>query len=422
MGRLQGNMSRFDFTNNLSVGIVEMNTELFANTCRKDYYFVLPNGKKIVYKSQASLTTVNAPKLRDSGEEPADFIYPTVNDAVNQIEGKETFASSDYDWVSLTYNFHDRCFEWLAKEQAKGDSVVNHAKASYFIGFDTLKNISGPVLKQGLVVPLSNKNASSVAIMRLDNLNLFVSPSTEATIQDLLDYLNNVLTQQKLTAKPVEANHLRFESLHNETSISVKAEDSLLEVLKKVGWTQEGNHQQKGSFVCSYKIRYPMPDSEAKAGHLYHEERRTLAKHTLKTSLTSFYQFIFRELFSSQLMKTAGRHFIAGQPLEFWLPSVLLLDVRKFSASIVDVKGGLDLKELAPLIEEVGVSFNTKYNLVGAILKSPVPPPDNFPCKISGKEALVFFDGTIKKAVKDLNDAAIEFVLLVRAHVDVETA
>ena len=421
---IDSKMTRYDFTNNLSVGVIEMDLELYSNTCRKDFRFILPNGKKIVHKNQGSLTSVNIPKLTSSGEKAVEFIYPTVLDAVNQIESKESFASSDYDWVGLTYNFYDHRFEWLSKEQSKTDSVYNHSKSSFYIGYDYLKNISSQVLQNGLVIPLSNKGANFIKTMRTDNINLFISTSQDSTVQDLLDYLNRILEQQKMTNKPVEASHLKFESLKNSKVAHVtEPSGKLIDLLKQVGWTNEENQQQGGSYICTFQIKYPMPDAEAKSSHLLIEETRIHAKHSLKTSLTSFYQFMFRELFVKHLVKTAGRSYIAGQPVEYWLPTVLILDMRKYSATVVNVKGGLDLKELVPLIEEMGISFNTKYSLFGAILRSPQAPYDSYPCQIVGTEARIYYDGPFRKlTTKDLDDSIIQYVLLTRSHVDVETS
>ena len=422
---VQSSFNRFDFTNNFSIGLFELGLALNRCITRRNFHFILPNGKRITHKSQNSLTAVNIPVLRGNGNTTEDLAYPTVLDAVNQIQSKETFATSDFDWICLNYNITQNQLEWLAKDQSLSSSSQEHSKSSYFVGFSHSQNITLESLKESIIVPLSNRQARYMGTTRMDNLNLFVGRSADATIDELLKYLNTVLREQILISEDVSLADIKFESLNGPqfaqpTEGSQKVKDLMLQV----GWTQKVHENQVCPFVCSYRIRHALPDSEAKSAHLIIEENRVLSTQMLKTSLTSFLQLIFKEIANDSLCRVSDSCILAGQPLEYWLPTLLIVDVHKFAASVVDSKSNLDVKELATLVQEAGLTFNAKYMLKGLILsKSDANEDIYYPATVDHIKmtAMQYFNDSRGMKLSAVKDSDIRYAVFERSTVDIES-
>lgn len=423
INKLGTKFSRYDFTNNFTVGLLQFDVDLISSTSRKTFVFVLPNGKKIVHNCQHTLTGVCITSLRNSGDYVEDLTYPTVLDGVNQIQRKEAFAGSDFDWIGMNYNMYTKKFEWLAKDQSLNSKAYNHSKTNFFIGYDSTYNVTLEGLKSSVIVPLSNKRSDFIHTMRFDNINLFVSPNSDCTVDDLLKYLNACLKAQLLIAGDVTIKDLLFESLTSDTVLEPSAgTQKIKDLISQVGWSKEDQEQQACAYYCYFKIRHPMPDSESRASHLIVEENRFSSTQILKVSLSSYLQLMFREFMNTGLIKAGNSYCLAGQPLEYWMPTVLIIDLRKYSSTIVDAKHNIDLKELAKLAEEIGLSFNSKYMLRGLINSTKVVGgEDYYPVLVDTIKGTVvqYYDGATKNKLAFVRDIDIRYAFFERCAVDV---
>lgn len=416
--------SRFDFSNTLTVGLLEIGLEMNKCVSRKDFHFMLPNGKRITHKLQNSLVAVNIPTLRGESQSTEDLVYPTVLDAVNQIQGKESFASTDFDWICLNYNMTNKVFEWLARDQPLCRNSQEYSKSSYFVGFAQSSTYDMESLRRSIMVPLSNKSARHVATMRVDNMNLFMNQSLDCTVQDLLNYLNSTLNEQRVIAEDIKVSDIKFESLSESVSVKpTSGNQKIKDLIQKVGWTQAAQENQTCPFICSYKIKHPLPEAEARSAHLVIEETRVHSSQSLKTSLTSFLQLIFKEIISDNLIKAQNSCFLAGQPLEYWLPAILIVDVSKYAASVVNSKSNIDIKQLEQLISSASLSFNTRYTLRGMISSSIDYDAINYYPSIIDtikSTAMHYYDGCRRSMLDDVNDDHVVYAVFDRLMVDVD--
>ena len=425
ISKLQSSFTRYDFTNNFSIGILELGIDLIKSITRKNFHFILPNGKRITHKSQNSLTSVSIPGLSQDDDVNHDLAYPTVADAVSQIQGKETFAIADFDWICLNYNITLGCFEWLSRGQPLSSRCQEHCKSTYFIGFDHGRSVSLDVLKASIMVPLTNRPARCVSIMRLDNVNLYLSSRIDASVADLVSHLNTMLRAQKMIRDDVHVSDIKFESLTDARAVRpISGGQKVIDLLQQVGWLQTAHQNQLCTVICSYKIRHPNTDKEAQSGELVVEENRISSSQTLKASITSFMQLVFNEIISDNCIFVNGSCYLQGKPLEFWLPAILVVDVRKYAVSVLNSKDSLNLKALKDLVQQTGLSFNTRYAIKGLILsRTDNGAEDYLPVTVDIIKSLAteYYDGCHKSKLASIRDTDIRFAVFERSAVDIPT-
>lgn len=423
--------SYFDFTPTFSMGLIELNLEYTCNISRRNLLYYLPSGKNFKIKKLAILSSVDIPSIKEEQED--QFKYPTVLDSVAKLEAKEKFAVSDYDWVQLSYNIMDSTFQWLSGHQSNTHDFEVQTNMNLYFSY----NMQFTRLNKCLFIPISDiADKTGWNVSRQCNFDLFVTDDPQATVNDLKRFVNERCLSKGFD-KAANLSHQDFEfkslSRCNKPVVPKSGSQTLLELISEVDIDAKAkceSESQTISYICilrNHSLKKQILKSTQNISvNLSKEElikmNRFNNNDMLKCSPTGFFEFFFKTAFDNMRLRVMGQHFYGRHHASFWLPSILIVEVAKISANLIDPKKPLDLVHFKTAVQDMSMLHGTKYGVRGFIcLKQAAEgrPAFYYPITVDSNNACVSYTHTlVHGTLSDVDDSAIKFVVLYRTEIE----
>lgn len=430
---LDSNYTLFDLTPSFNIGFFNIKMQFTCNQSRRNLLYYLPSGKNFKIKKLAILSSVEIPKLTE--EEEAGFKYPTVLDSVAKLEAKEKFAVSDYDWIQLSYNISDACFNWLAGHQSNHRGFESQTNTNLYFSY----NNQFANLKKCLLIPLSDvRDLTNWNVARRCSFDLFVTDDVGSTVGDLLKFIEKRLAVNGLKDIALRHSDLEFRLLNarnlKNSIIPATASENLLEIITKLDANAKAKSEstsQTISYICSFsnkKLRKETVQSTQNISvNLSKEEIIKMNSFNnndmLKSTLTSFFDFFLGLAFKDNYLRILSQHYYGGQNASYWLPNIMIIDVSRISAHLVDPKKDVELVQLATAVKEMQLLATNKYSVRGFIcsaVKQATGQEYYYPVTVKSARSPCIGqrENMVVSSLNDIDDSAVKFVILNRLEKD----
>lgn len=143
----------------------------------------------------------------------------------------------------------------------------------------------------------------------------------------------------------------------------------------------------------------------------------------LKSNITGFFDFLFKESFGQQPRKVRGLPMYAHQPLGYFLPAILIVDVRAIASNLVNPKTGVSFNVFKKILIETDILLNEQYVLRGLVCctketLTDKPSPVCYAVKVDGDTATGYLGQARSFPVNKLDDRFVIAMVLERKEVD----
>ena len=420
--------SRFDLTPNCTIGSIFLKMHFLTSVATKSMSFFLPNGKKYEIEHQQLLSNLEIPGISDEPEfDSIPLSKPKVLDSVKRLESREAFAVSDYDWVQLNFNSYKKLFTWCTgneEQQRFAEGQVN---------FDLLFSYSEKFknIEACLKIPIFSKTFSNLPVFKSCFMDLFITANDDSTIADLIAFLKDRAQVQNLDTKDVMWKNLVFIRLDKRLEVRPKSErdrlrDLVTKVTDKLAPPEEQFAKRAIQFFCKLDCK-SVNDSavqnseEKKTNETLEEVIKLASKEVIKLEPSSFFDFLYRVSFRKQRANLSGVQLFKSQPVSFYLPALLLVNVSKITTYAIDPRKGLNFDMFKSAIAEMGLLLNHKYELRGLICERKEDPSVFYPIKVDwvNKKATGYLGVKMEFELSKLQDSQVRYMLLQRAELEV---
>ena len=147
------------------------------------------------------------------------------------------------------------------------------------------------------------------------------------------------------------------------------------------------------------------------------------ANEMIKSSLTQFMTFVHKNSIPKQTY-LEKLHLLRNRTPGFWLPSILILDVRTLGERLISPFDDLRITEISTkMLADSGMVINTHYVPIGLICQLKNLPGEYYPVRtIWGKQpTAIGYLGKQRKANRgQLDDSCVHFVILERKEAEIE--
>jgi hypothetical protein len=420
--------SRFDLSPNCTIGTIHLKMHFLISTATKSMSFFLPNGKKYEIEHQQLLSDVEIPGITDEPEFDSIILAkPKVQDSVKQLESREAFAISDYDWIQLNFNSYQKFFTWCTgneEQQRFAEGQVNFSLLfSYNEKFKDVENC--------LKIPIFSKTFSNLPVFKSCFMDLFVTSKENTTVADLIAFLKERAQVQNLDTKGITWKNLVFLRLDKKLQGRPSSEKQLLrelvdKVTEKVPNPGEKYGKRTIHFFCKLDSK-SVNDSalqnsqEKKTNETLEEVIKLSSKEVIKLDPSSFFEYFYRISFRKLRANLSDVHYFKSQPVSFYLPAILIINVSKIANYVIDPKKGINFDMLKSPVADMGLLLNYKYELRGLICEWKEDPSVFYPIKVDwvNKKATGYLGVKLDFELKKLNDSQVRYMILQRAEIEV---
>ena len=420
--------SRFDITPNCNIGTIFLKMHFLTSVATKSMSFFLPNGKKYEIEHQQLLGDLEIPGITDEPDfDSIALSKPKVLDSVKRLESREAFAVSDYDWIQLNFNSYQKFFTWCTgneEQQRFAEGQVNfNLLFSYSEKFKDIDNC--------LKIPIFSKTFSNLPVFKSCFMDLFITSNENSTIADLITFLRERAQVQNLDTKDITWKNLIFLRLDKKFSIRPKSDrDRLRDLVTKVTEKLAPPGEKYGNRAIHYFCKLDgksVNDSavqnseEKKTNETLEEVIKLQSKEVIKLEPTSFYDYLYRVSFRKQRAILSDVHFYKSQPVSFYLPAILIVNVGKVSSYVIDPKKGINFDMFKSAVAEMGLLLNHKYELRGLICEWKEDPSVFYPIKVDwvNKKATGYLGIKVEFELSKLRDCQVRYMVLQRAELEV---
>lgn len=415
-----GEFSRFDLTNQLSVGVIEVNEKDFKlTTIARTIHAVLPDPKVETLSHQSMISKIDFHGI--SEEDAKHFKYPDFSDAIYKLTSASSFDINDYDWIHIGFNLISSTYYWksiyetLSEEEMAGKWQLLFSFREKF-----------PDLRSAVKVLVLSKEYRVTSINNISKqIDLFMSNNKEATVGDLYSFIvgrhaaKKRMEPGKFKLK-TKLEDLVFVKSKGGEIISKHKCTSSNETIRQVykSLSSEDEFDGKGSELTIACIIQDEADSEEADS----DKQSMLDKGAIKSNPTNFFDFFFRIAFQKSTSSIMNLTYFRNKIANFWIPSILVIDVKNLSTTLIDPKRDLTLEFLTKDIKEkMGIVLNTKYKLIGLIcitkdMKMYYP----ITVDASGKIGTVYFTKETQASLVKASDQFIKYMILERKEADLE--
>jgi hypothetical protein len=409
---------RFDFTNNITVGVISLEMEVIMNYNKRALTFVMPTSNRITSSNQSILAGMDIEGVTDDKAllSKHHFKTPEVSATIQLLENKVQFASADFDWVMLAINIYFKGINWALAEDEQLKDSEGQSNKSIFVAFDTKFSD----LRTALKIPIftSKLNTKFVPDSKEESYSdCFVSENPNATVKDLLEFLN------KRARAPSEGdalgnyttNHISFLRMDESGEYSPKSDaEKLSDILKAIRSEEFPPEAAKSPQKCSQLL--PFFCRFSKDIKTDNEQMPSAAASIVKSNMSNFYNYIFDMSFDETKHTEAHVDFFHRETSAFWLPTILVLDVSTISSALVDPKQGLRFSVFEQAIGKLGTAINTEYLPIGLVCCTKADKNFYYPIAVDWKkrEATGYLETKKTFFLRMLSDGFVHFVILER--------
>ena len=441
---LGARFTRYDLSNNFTIGVMKLSPSLIANTANRQFTFCFQDGRKYYLKKIPVLPEI---VFNDVHLKPEQLLplYPNVSAAVEKLESVEPFAKADFDWVHLQYNMFTNTYYWSIDNLP---APSDHTLAAQQQILYAIKRKAGAFKLTGdsLVVPIHR--TKSEFYTRTQDGNgavplLFVKEDAgDATVGELLDFVNGAFEAAQLArplTKKLEPKDLLIAALGSKSSAKLaqrkrevfKSRDQKLRdviaglgieaaVLKtqaipfEVILNSKDAREADSSLPTQVKAQKDSDDSKIIS------VRRT---DMIKSNLSQFFTFLFKNFLAKQTYLNR-LHLLRNRTPGFWLPSILILDVRTIGERLVSPFDDLRISEItSKMLHDNGMVISTNYVPIGLICQLKQIQEEYYPVRVSWGQtptAIGYLGKQVKANRGQLDDTFIQFVVLQRREAEID--
>ena len=310
--------------------------------------------------------------------------------------------------------------------------MIESSPATYLISFeDKIKDIDSAIL-----IPISDQKPPVVWFTRDSiHFDLFATQNLEATVGDLLEYVNTRLINQGYGQANLNEHSAYLQNIQTKAIVKfMNKQEKLLPLLHKVGYKSGDNKTRRMNYMFVYKDNYvankTTENNESGVTNSTKEEtifnNQTSNNDMLKSNLTNFFDFFYKESCGSRPRFIQNQPFLGHQPLGFFLPPVLIIDMRQIGSNLVNPKSGLSFNNFKQALNDSGILLNHKYQLKGLVCATKdsiqtKPSMTCYPVLVNGNEAVGFLGPSRQINLNKLDDRYIIAIVLERQEYDSES-
>ena len=421
---LNSKYTHFDFTNQLSIGLYNLDLSFETSLNRRTLFYILPDGRKIDIENLGILSKVNFKNVAPDAPSMKKLKFSTVLEGVTKLQCKEAFAVSDYDWIMIVYSPWNTKFHWAFGGEDISEASSIQTNFVYFVSFHERISDVNNCLKVPIGKALTFGN-NLVQTRSHSKFDLYLSQKLNATANELVQFVNDRLHAYGIVAV-IKLKDLCLQNLVTRKVYRFKSKDeTILSALEKIDCKFENLPKRELPYICYYdnkEVRREVVSStQSTTVNETKEESIRLSKTNnnfmLKSNLQSLMDFFLTEGLKKGTCEALGHVYYKGHPANFYLPAYLIIDVSKVSSNLIDPKGSIDLAQIfEDSIKEDALLISPRYVPRGMVCKAIYDTSEYYPVEVNWekKRCTAYLGKRHEFKLSDIDDRYVAFLLLER--------